>query len=60
MLIDKMKCKKTDFVYERWIFLLWRRYEIIIYGEKLKNKIIQSDEFIVKESQHKNVSVLMR
>ena len=27
--------------------------------EKLKNKVIQKEEFHVKESQHNNVSVLM-
>ena len=30
-----------------------------IYWEKLENKIIQSDGFIVKESQRYNVSVLI-
>ena len=31
---------------------------IYIYKEKLKNKVIQSDDFIVKESRRYNVSVL--
>ena len=29
------------------------------YREKLKNKVIQSDEFIVKENRRSNVSVLI-
>ena len=32
---------------------------ISIYGEKLKNKLTQSDEFIVKEIRCNNVSVLI-
>ena len=32
---------------------------IYIYGEKLKNKVIQSEEFNMKESQCYNVLVLI-
>ena len=31
---------------------------IIVIWEKLKNKVIQREEFNVKESQHYNISVL--
>ena len=31
----------------------------IFYGEKLKNKVIKSEEFNVKERQHYNISVLL-
>ena len=44
-----------------WIYIYgskkWKR--IPEYGEKLKNKVIQSDEFIVKESRRYNISVLI-
>ena len=32
---------------------------VYMYGEKLKNKVIQSDEFIVKESRRYNDPILI-
>ena len=33
--------------------------KIRLYGEKLKNKVIQREEFIVKENRRHNISVLI-
>ena len=44
------------------VLIIMSLYKIYLegYGEKLKNKVIQSEEFNVTESWHYNVSVFLK